>query len=131
MLLLLDMKKNPSKLIAEKNKDREMRPLEISLAELTVSTIFVFRGIKLLYANPALEKLTGYSQQELKTMNYLDLFCENEKKDLRRQEKQLERGEISFFRKEFQIITKKGEERWIDLTLAPIEYDDQNAIAGT
>jgi len=49
------------------------------LAEMTVSSIFIFRGTRIKYVNPATKLLTGCSQQELLGTNFYDLFSPEEK----------------------------------------------------
>ena len=42
-----------------------------------------FQGMRIKYANHAIEKLTRFSRQELLEMKFTDLFQENAKKDVR------------------------------------------------
>jgi len=102
-----------------------------TLAEMTASAIFIFQGTHFRYVNPATELLTGYSQEELLGMNFYDLFPSGTKKSIHRWGAQVQRGEQAPPRAEFRIVTKNGEERWIDLALAPIEFEAKPAALGT
>jgi PAS domain S-box-containing protein len=101
------------------------------LAELTASAIFAYQGNRLLYVNPATEQLTGYSQQELLGMKFDDLFPEKTKKAIRAWGIRVRRGEVPSAHGEFRIITKSGEERWIDLNATATEFDLKRVVLGT
>jgi PAS domain S-box-containing protein len=101
------------------------------LAEFTVSAIFIYKGMRFIYVNPATEHLTGYSRQELLEMNFNDLFPDKEKKGMRKWGMQVQRTETTSSHGVFKIITKSGEERWIDLTTAMIDFEKKKAAIGT
>jgi PAS domain S-box-containing protein len=101
------------------------------LAELTASAIFIYQGMRFKYLNPAAEQLTGYSRQELIGIKVNELFPGNGKKGMRNLGGQVQRGEILSSNGEFRIMTKSGEERWVDLTTAPIDFNDKPAVIGT
>lgn len=102
-----------------------------ALAELTVSAIFIYKGMRFKYVNPATEKLTGYSKQELLEMDFTDLFHVNRRKVMRNWGMQVQKDINLISHGEFQIISKSGEERWIDITLTSIEHQKTNAALGT
>jgi PAS domain S-box-containing protein len=101
------------------------------LAELTSSAIFIYQGMRIKYVNPATEHLTGYSRQELLEMKFIDLFPDNVRKSMRKWGMQVQRGETLSSHGEFIIITKSGEERWIDLTTTTSDFDEKQAAIGT
>jgi len=101
------------------------------LAELTTSAIFIYEGMRFKYVNPATESLTGFSREELLEMKFNELFSENEKKGMRNWGMRVQRGETLSLHGEFRIITKSGEDRWIDLTTATTIYNEKNAAIGT
>jgi PAS domain S-box-containing protein len=101
------------------------------LGELAASAVFIFQGLQFKYVNSAVEYLTGYSQQELLEMKFDALFHKNEKKSMRNWGMQVQRGENLASRGEFKIITKSGEERWIDLTAVKTIFDNKIAAIGT
>lgn len=102
-----------------------------TLADTTTSGIYVFRGNRLLKVNAAVQKITGYSQEELLSMDpiclahpdYLEIF--NKRRLLSGKG-----GDIpSHF--EYRLVTKNGEERWMYLTSGMITYEGQPAVLGT
>ncbi len=101
------------------------------MAEFTVSAIFVYQGMRFTYVNPATEHLTGYSRKELLKMKFNDLFPEYEMKKVRNLGLRAQRGDTISSHSEFRIITKNGEERWIDLTTSKIMHNKKKAVLGT
>jgi two-component system sensor kinase FixL len=100
------------------------------LAETTTSAIFIYRN-RILVANTAMEKLTGYSRGELLAMTYQDLVHPEFRADLSEHFKVLSRGEAEPLRCEHRIITKSGAERWVELTSNVIVYEGEKAGLGT
>ncbi|MGD0612192.1 MAG: GAF domain-containing protein [Anaerolineales bacterium] len=101
------------------------------MAEGAASGIFILQGTHFRYVNLAAEHLTGYSRKELLAMNYTNLVPAGLASTLRRLNTRLQRGDIQSSREEFKLVTKQGEERWIDLTSGPIEYNGRPAVMGT
>ena len=101
------------------------------LAEMTASAIFICQGSRFKYVNPATERLTGYSQQELLEMNFYDPFPGETKSEVRTWGMKLQQGETVPERGEYKIITKNGEERWIDLVAAATSLEGKPALIGT
>ncbi len=105
-----------------------------TLAESTPSAIFIYRE-KFLYVNPAMEKITKYTSEELLSLNFWEIVHA----DFREQVKSrglLRIGETGDARElpvryEFKILTKTGEERWVDFTAKTIVLNGQKAGLGT
>jgi PAS domain S-box-containing protein len=98
-----------------------------SLAQTTSTAIMVYQGDKWVYANPAGEKISGYSLDELKQMNYWD-FVAPEHRDMiknRGQKRQKYQETPSGY--EFKIINKNGELRWVYLEGSVMEYQGKPA----
>ena len=110
---------------------REREANFLVLAGMSDSAIFIFQGRRFKFVNPATEHLTGYSRQELLGMNFQDLFPVGKKGSMRDWGRQVQRGEILPPREEFRIITKNGDDRWIDLAASAIEYGGKPATIVT
>jgi len=101
------------------------------LAEMTPFAVFIFQGNRFKYANPAAERLTGYSKQELLNSSFTDLLPTGRKKIMREWGMQVQRGDTLSLHQELNIITKVGDNRRIDLTAAAISYEGKPAVIGT
>jgi diguanylate cyclase (GGDEF)-like protein/PAS domain S-box-containing protein len=91
-----------------------------TLAEAVACAIFISQGKRLHYVNHAAETITGYPREDLLTMDFWDLVHP----DCR--ELVLDRGgarQGAAERYEIKILTKNGDERWLDISTAWIEFD--------
>jgi len=86
------------------------------LVETIATPIFISRGERLHYVNYAAEVLTGYTRKELLSMNFWDLIPPDSREPL---------GLAS--RCEVRILTKNHEERWLDITATPIDFDGEQS----
>src|SRR2546426_8228990 len=103
----------------EAPKSKTLRESEASfhfLVETIATPIFISRGERLHYANHAAEVLTGYTQKELLLMNFRDLAPPDSREPV---------GLAS--RCEVRILTKNHEERWLDITATPFDFDGQQS----
>lgn len=85
-----------------------------TLFETMASAIFICRGKFLSYVNRAAEVISGYTREELVSMDFFDLV-HPDSKDL------ITKGAGS--RYEIKILTKNREERWLDITTTAVELD--------
>lgn|GEM_PF-1627648 len=102
-----------------------------ALAESTAAAIFIYRGDKLLYVNPATKVHTGYDAGELLSLSFWDVIHPDYRNIVEARALARQRGEAVPDRYEFKIITKSGEVRWIDATASLLEYEGQTAAIGT
>ena len=82
------------------------------LVETIATPIFISRGERLHYVNHAAEVLTGYTRNELLSMNFWDLTLPDSREPV---------GLAS--RCEVRILTKNHEKRWLEITVATIDFD--------
>ncbi|MBI5214292.1 MAG: PAS domain S-box protein [Ignavibacteriae bacterium] len=101
------------------------------LTETVESAIIIYQNEKYVYANPAAERLLGYSMEELLGMNFWDVVHPDFKELIRQRGLARQRGEKIPPRYEFKILSKNGVERWIDFTAAVINYQGLQAVLGT
>src|SRR5437879_5622644 len=115
------------KMIRERATDGLLRPELLcgeadfrTLAEAIACAVFISQGERLHYVNHAAETITGYTREELLSMKFWDLVHP----DCR--ELHLNRGDARLGdaqRNAVKILTKNGEERWLDISTATIEFD--------
>ncbi len=102
-----------------------------SVAETAACIILVYQGTQFRYINPTTEVITGYSQQELMAMKFWEIVHPDCREMVRQRGLARQRGEAVPPQYEIKIITKNGEERWIDYTAAPVFFEGHNAALGT
>ncbi len=98
-----------------------------TLAEMATAGIFIFRGEQVRYVNPAAERITGYSHEELLQMNFRHLLHP----DFQVERPAHGNGELPQARHELRILAKDGLAKWIDFTTSPIDYQGEAAVLGT
>ncbi len=102
-----------------------------SLMETTSAAIFIYQGDKFKYANPAMQKLTGYSPEELYQMD----FWQNAHPDSRELLKDIGAARIAGAAVpssyEMRFFTKNGDLRWLDVTAGVIDYNSKPAVIVT
>jgi two-component system sensor histidine kinase UhpB len=116
-----------------KRTEEELRVSEAkfrALSENAPAAIFIYQGNKIRYANPEMEVISGYSRQELLEMNFWDTVHPDFRDAVRERGLARLRGEPLPTRYEFKIVTKGGEERWVDFTDGIFELDGKPAVIG-
>lgn len=93
-----------------------------SLALLSPFAIMIYQGDKWVYTNPAGEQITGYSAEELNSMNYWDFISPEFINVIKDRGKKRQAGEAISKNFEMKIISKDGNEKWIFLNGTLIEY---------
>ncbi len=97
------------------------------LAQTSPTAILMYQDNKYIYANPAAEVITGYSQKELLSMNFWDIVHPEFLKLAKKRGKARQKGINVIQRYELKIVTKKREERWADLSGNIVEVNDRPA----
>jgi PAS domain S-box-containing protein len=101
------------------------------LADTSAAAIFIYDGYKFVSVNHGTEKLTGYSRDELFNMGYLDFVHPDFRELVRDRSQRRIKGEDVPSRYELKIVTKNGEERWVELTAGRIMYQRKPAGVAT
>ncbi|MGD9854318.1 MAG: response regulator [Planctomycetaceae bacterium] len=102
-----------------------------TMSEMLPAMVAIFQGTGHRYANRVMEQLTGYSADELAHIDYTAYVHPDFRELVKERSLARQRGEDVPDRYEIRLITKQGEERWIDFAAAPIEYDGRPAVLGT
>ncbi|MBH8572564.1 PAS domain-containing sensor histidine kinase [Nostocaceae cyanobacterium CENA369] len=107
--------------ITESKKTEEALQLNVArfrtLAETTDANTFLIQGTRLCYINPAVEKLTGYTIQEL--LNGFDVRRLIKSKKTRQVRNQNQAANFEY--QEMNILTKNGTERWLACAVTKLD----------
>ncbi len=115
---------------ARRRAEQQLRESEARfrmLAETIPALVAIQRDGHALYVNPAMTELSGYLTSELLRLDLISLIRTEFQAETRFHVERCLRGERTAWRREVALRTKPGEERWIDLTVAPITLDGQAA----
>ncbi len=99
-----------------------------ALVEASASAILIHDGKHIFYANPMAMKLTGHTKEDISRLSVMDLVHPDYRKlAASKMEARLEGGEMpdSY---EIKVVKKSGEDFWIDLNSALIEYEGKPAL---
>ena len=98
-----------------------------SLTESTPSAVMLYQNNKWVYVNPAAETLTGYSQEELLSMDFWDVVHSDFKQLIKDRGLARQKGVPAEKRYEFKIVSKDGQEKWVDLAGATAMFGGKPA----
>ena len=101
---------------------KESEELFRSLVSTTASGLLIYQGIRLKYMNKAAEIITGYSMQDISDMDFLDIIHPDYWDTVEKQSLRVLGNENTLAGFELKIITKSGEEKWIDIRGNNIMY---------
>lgn len=102
------------------------------LAETTAVGVAVYRSERILWANPAMERITGYDRDALLAMSPLDVLHPDDRETIAARLAARLRGERpAGERFEARFLNRGGDERWIEVAAAQIEWEDGPAALAT
>jgi PAS domain S-box-containing protein len=105
--------------IALKESDNKFK----ILAESTTTGILLIREAKIIYLNPAIEQITGYSGGEILNTPFINFVHQDDKARIL---KELRSGSAMMnlrFQDEFKYSRKNGTEGWADVTADIVELE--------
>ncbi len=102
-----------------------------TLTETVAAAVFIFQGTRLRYVNSLTEALTGYEREELLAMHFWEMIHPDFRELVKERGLARQRGERVPTHYEVKLVTKNGDERWVDFTLGVIEFEGKPAVLGT
>lgn len=102
-----------------------------TLAETTTAAIFMFKGLWIVYANKAAERLTGYSKDELLSLQLWDLVHPDDFSEINYELTNQMKKYGSFSLEKVKILTKRGEERWMNLQGGTAKMEGETVVIAT
>lgn len=119
--------------IERKRTEEELRASELkfrTLADSAPGGIFICQDDRIIYCNPKASEITGYSAGELCGRSFWDTAGAESRELVRDRAAARQRGERVPPRFEMKILTKGGEERWLDFTEGHFEVAGKPALLG-
>ncbi|MGC9975520.1 MAG: PAS domain S-box protein [Syntrophales bacterium] len=107
-----------------KASERQFR----TLIESIPIGIFVYEGSKFSYLNPDCKRITGYTRDELYLLDIWEIAHPDYRDAIREYIRRRQQGEAVPARHEFKIITKSGEERWLERVAIDIEMGGKPSV---
>lgn len=102
-----------------------------TLAETITIPIFIHAGRNFIYTNPCTANISGYTREELQAMNFWDVIHPDFKEKVTTFARSRLTGESAPSQYDLKILTKGGQERWLELSLAVINFQGESVILGT
>lgn len=93
------------------------------LTETIATAIFLHRGGRLCFVNPKAIAYSGYTREELLSMDLWQLVSPEYRDMIKQRSLSRLQGIGGAARYELKIITKQGEERWLEVTADSIEFE--------
>lgn len=98
-----------------------------TLAESAPYAIMIYQDDHWVYTNPAGEKISGYSAEELYNMNFWDISSKEYRKLIKERGKRRQEGLTAIPSYEFKIQTKQGAMKWVYLSGSSVLYRGRHA----
>jgi PAS domain S-box-containing protein len=102
-----------------------------AIADVTQAGLYILEGTRFVYVNAAAEKLSGYTQDELLSMEFFDIIHPDFHLEVRERWQARQRGELAASHQEVKMVTKTGEARWAEYTLTPFTVAGKSFLLGT
>ena len=118
---ITDRKQAEEKLRSSEEKFR-------ALTETTASATLVVQGEKFRYVNPAFERLSEYTLQDLQELRFWDIIHPDFQQLVKERGFARQRNEKLPTRYEFKYVTKSGKTRWLDFSATYIEFENKPAL---
>ena len=109
---------------------RESEAMFRSLTESSPALVAIFQGAHHAYANPEFSSFLGYEHKELMAMSFLDYVHPDDREKVLQRSLDRQSGKNVPSRYEIRLVTKSGEERWIDFGGTLIDYAGEPAVLG-
>jgi PAS domain S-box-containing protein len=101
------------------------------MAETSAAIIFIYQDRHFRYVNRIATDLFGYSQEQFERMSYLDIISPDMRPDIDDIINIIDQESSVHARFEVKVMTAEGQERWLEFTASPIEYQGAPAFIGT
>ncbi len=111
-------------------EQKQSQELLQSIYQSSSLGIYIVQDERLQYANPQLQKITGFSKTELLGRELLSIVA-IEDIDVVKSSMVFTLQEASPYPCEYRILNKIGQIKWVMQTVSPIHYEGREAILGS
>ena len=101
------------------------------LTEIVSASIFIYQGTRFRYVNNWFKYVTGYSDEEVRQMNFWDVVHPDHRAIVMQRGMARQAGGYPPSRYEVKLQRKDGRILWVELSFAPIEFEGNDAVLGT
>lgn len=101
------------------------------VAETASCGIWILQDNRIVYLNREVETLTGYTRNELQAMDPWLLVYPEFRPILQKRAQTMQTSGHLLSRFQYKIVTKSGEERWLELSDSVMEFEGKPAILAT
>lgn len=108
---------------------REAKELFTALADSSQIGIYIVQERRIRFANLFLQRLSGFSEEELLNMDSLMLVHPEDREKVRKNAIKMLKGERSA-PYEFRIVTKDGRIKWVLESVTSIRHQGKRAVLG-
>jgi two-component system, sporulation sensor kinase E len=115
-------------LLQEQDALREAEEKFRAVAETSSSAILIHDGVRVLYVNRASEELFGCPRDEVTAGDMWQLVHPEYRQAIKERAAARLRGDQAPNRSEFKIVTKSGEERWVEVGARVISFERKPCI---
>ncbi len=109
---------------------RQSETMFRTLTETMAAAVFIHADERFHYVNPAAEVMTGYSREELSTMAFRQITDPASQELLQSRLSELKDGAERTRSCEIKLVTKGGEDRWVEISAALIPFEGRPAVIG-
>ncbi len=99
-----------------------------ALTETVTAAICILQDGKFQYVNSAMETISGYTKEELMSINPMDIVHPDMKEYLKGTYARWQKCPDIEFRYEFKGISKPGDVKWVDVSRKTIDYNGRPAL---
>ncbi|MFO7735986.1 MAG: PAS domain S-box protein, partial [bacterium] len=96
--------------------------------EFNPAAIMIYQNDVFVYANPAAEKISGYSLEELRGRKFWSFVHPDHINLIKNRGRARQHGKTPQRHYEFKIISKEGLEKWVDFRAENITLSGENAV---
>ncbi|MGA2919059.1 PAS domain S-box protein [Methanoregula sp.] len=132
--MFLDLANKIRQTVNRKRAEKALRESEEryrKLVEQSHDAIYIYQGTKFVFVNDRVSEISGYSKNELYRMNILDILHPDDKARIGEISRKRMSGEDAPQTYEARILTKKGEVRYLELSMTSLVFNGSDAAQGS